>query len=304
MTYPRLPFLLLPYARHELPGWGRMLGTLGLFAKERWAGAPARTVRGKWHGFEMTLDLADWAERQTYFLGRYYDLPTQLALRKLLRPGDCFVDVGANIGMLTLLAAALVGRTGRVIAVEPNPQAAGRIRQSLAANGVDWVTLHEVALADAAGELCLSVFDDHTGSGTLAPVVNAAITNRITVRVMRGDDLLADLPQPPRVLKLDVEGYEPRALRGLQETLHAAQPIVVTEAEPVLLQRAGSDLAELFDVLHTAGYRGFWLGTCRRRLRYQLALRPLTDSVRESNVVWLPQAEPPATYAALGLAKD
>jgi hypothetical protein len=72
--------------------------------------ALARTwMRGKLHGYEMSLDLGNWSNRQTYFLGRFYDLPTQLVLLSCLRPDDIFVDIGANEGMISLLASRLVG---------------------------------------------------------------------------------------------------------------------------------------------------------------------------------------------------
>ena len=91
-------------------------------------------MRGKLHGYKMELDLRDWSEQMTYFLGRHSDLPLQLAMMALLKPGDRFVDVGTNIGMITLLAARLVGPEGRVDAIEPNPACCARVRRSLTLN--------------------------------------------------------------------------------------------------------------------------------------------------------------------------
>jgi precorrin-6B methylase 2 len=69
----------------------------------------------------MELDLAAWSERSAYFLGRFYDLNLQMLMIQILKPGDRFVDIGANIGMLSILAARLVGPSGRVESFEPNP---------------------------------------------------------------------------------------------------------------------------------------------------------------------------------------
>ena len=89
-----------------------MAAIFSIFGAEKngnWDSAPWLSVRGKWHGYEMHLNLADWSERQTWFLARYHELDLQLLMNACLRPGDRVIDVGANIGMLSLHAAWRVG---------------------------------------------------------------------------------------------------------------------------------------------------------------------------------------------------
>jgi len=81
---------------------------VGSEAELLWTDAPWATVRLKSSGFLVPLNLANWSERLTYFLGRYYDLKLQLLMRAILKRGDRVVDIGSNIGMITLHAAALV----------------------------------------------------------------------------------------------------------------------------------------------------------------------------------------------------
>src|SRR4051812_49721366 len=90
----RIAMLALPYSRRELPGWGKLLRALGVFEQKRWNDAPTRVLRGKLHGFEVTLHLSDWSDRQFYFTRRYYDLETSLLVMAAVRAGDTFVDVG------------------------------------------------------------------------------------------------------------------------------------------------------------------------------------------------------------------
>src|SRR5438876_11187265 len=97
----------------------------------------------------MRVSLESWAERQTWFLGRYYELDTQAFIMACIRPGDTFVDVGGNIGMITLLGSRLVGERGRVHTFEPNPREADRIRRTLEEYGIGRVTLDRVGLAGA-----------------------------------------------------------------------------------------------------------------------------------------------------------
>ena len=132
-----------PYTLRELPGWGKIYRALvghrrGWF----WEGAPIRTTRGKLHHHLMRLDLSKWPDRWAYFLGRWYDLETQLLVSDLLGPGDTVIDVGANRGMFTLLASRLVGDAGQVIAFEPNPTCVHILEDELAANNIRNVVVH------------------------------------------------------------------------------------------------------------------------------------------------------------------
>ena len=146
-TYPQHLLLLLPITRLELPGWGRLCSAVGLFRydDDHWRTAPVKIIRGKLHGYRMRLRLSDWSDRMTFFLGRYYDLPTQLLMSICLRPGDRFIDIGANIGMISLLAARLVGPSGRVDSVEPNPKCIEIFREHIALNPIGNIHIHPVA---------------------------------------------------------------------------------------------------------------------------------------------------------------
>ena len=284
---------LLPYLRGELPGWGYMLRGVGLLDDGYWRGAPTKQLRGKLHGYRMTLDLSNWSERQTYFLGRFYDLPTQLLVRAALRPGDTFIDVGGNVGMVTLLAARCVGETGRVHTFEPNPVAFARLSEHVRINSLGNVHLHNMGLGDEPGEFTLTVVGNHTGVGTLAPVVRANGKAWVTTHmalVARGDDALSDLPAVPLVMKIDVEGFECRVLKGFRNLLSGRRALVVTETVDVHLQRAGTSKAELFTVMQGYGYRPFALSTGRSGLnRRRLNLTPIVSAAdsQAKNVAWL-----------------
>ena len=294
MRYPKLAMLALPWSRLELPGWGKLLAALGVFDDPKWKNAPQRTIRGKLHGYRMRLGLAEWSERQTYFLGRYFDLGTQHFLLQALRPGDTLIDVGGNIGMITLLGARLVGPAGKVITFEPNPDAADRIQQALEDNSIPNVALQRVALSDQPGHLTLSVITPHTGMGTLASVEDAhkpLVSATHAVQVQRGDDLIDPNLPGAVTIKMDIEGFECRALRGIIETLRRHKPAIITEVSDPHLRRAGASASELFDLLQSEGYRAYLL-TSRRRamgLRHRLSLLPIDKSpaTDDADVAWI-----------------
>ena len=294
VAYPKWTLALVPYTRRELPGWGAMLNAFGVVGDSpRWADAPVCSVRGKLHGYTMNLRLSDWCERHTYFLGRYYELGTQCAIQHMVRPGDCFLDIGANIGMITLLASHCVGPEGAVHAVEPNPANVERIRAALDDN----VTIHPVGLSDQPGRLQLNLLPGiHTGTGTFThiPESEAKVTP-IDVDVLRGDDLPLDVGDAPLFIKMDVEGYECHAIDGLANTIEAHRPAMVTECVKWHLERAGHSLDALFTRMRDHGYHGHVVQTKRHALRHRLDLQPLRNQTgdqffsryRTADILWV-----------------
>jgi len=244
--------IVAPYVRHELPGWGALARLTGIAnpADPRWRNAPTRTHHGKWHGYDMPLNLADWSERQTYFLGRYHDLAAQLLIDACVRPGERVLDVGANIGMLTLHAAARLGPEGVVDAFEPNPVCSQRIQNAIAQNHIDNVRLHPFGLGDSAGSFTLSILDNHSGMGTLAAVNGGsahAVTSTVAVQVKVGDEILPADDRKLSLVKVDVEGFEVKVLETIPALLARTNTVVVewhkwiTPRDPVddVLGRAG-----------------------------------------------------------------
>lgn len=257
---PMLKPLALAWGRLELHGYRRVLNRVAGW--DPIANAPHRRIKGKLHGYWMDLDLADWSERWTYFLGRYYEAHVQRLFQLALRPADSFVDIGANIGMTTLCAAALVTPAGRVVAFEPNPAVYKRLKGHIDANALQgFVDARNIGLADHPGVLTLAA-PRHTGQATFAPpppderegnFKDGVTLHQTPVRV--GDDELAALPDAPTFIKIDVEGFEIKVLEGLARTIARLKPVIVTEALPDQLQRAGAAIEDLFRILQGHGYR-------------------------------------------------
>jgi FkbM family methyltransferase len=165
------------------------------------------------------------------------------ALERLLRPGDVFVDAGANIGVYTLLASRLVGQTGRVVAIEMMPDTAELLRRHVAENGCANVEIVERALNGRAGETVTARVP--TGQHGQASVANMAEANRAyeerIVRTTTLDDVTRGL-QRIDILKLDVEGAELMALAGGATTLQKTQKVIYeSHTEADALARALAD---------------------------------------------------------------
>lgn len=277
---PRLPLsyrLVLPWLRAELPAWGRLYDLAGGNRHERWHGRGSAVVRGKLHGYEMELDLGNWSERLTFSLARYHDLPIQTALRALLRPGDTFIDIGANLGLLALLGARLVGDQGQVVACEPNPTLRARLDGLIQRNRLANFRIVGAAFGNAAGTAELHEYAGHSGWGSLSDAGPGGLapTRSYTVPLVTGDQAFADLPARPTVLKIDVEGHEVPVLQGLRRTLAERQPAVFLEVADGHQRRAGHSAAAMCGELERLGYRGFALTMPRALFGRRLRLLPL-----------------------------
>lgn len=286
--------LLRPYTRRELPGWGRLYRLLvGTHESDKsWRGSPPRWMRGKLHGYEMLLDISGWSNRHTFFLGRFYDLKTQTVLRTVLKPGDTFVDIGANEGQMSLLAASLVGESGRVHAFEPNPVPRSRLETAIERNGITTITIHAMGLAERDGELPLNVPKINTGEGSFGESAYAEEdVDRVICPIRRGDDVLANVT--PRLVKIDVEGFEVRALQGLSQLIARARPAIVSEVIAGHLARAGSSVQELFALMEGAGYRGYRLSIGRSGIKHRLRLKEARPAAGfAADVLWLQKDDP------------
>lgn len=216
------------------------------------------------------------------FIGRivfyFGDLDPRISwiCRKLLGPGDTVVDVGANYGVVSLLAAKLVGSTGVVHACEPQPGVADLLRRSTVLNRFTQLRVHQVALSDADGSLELHIPDGHLGGASLDRVAGPGTT--IDVPVRHAGSFLDDLGlRAIRVLKVDIEGHEAAFLRGGRDFLRRCPPDVILlesndalyddgepvpfwEREPVReLSDLGYDLVRIGDGLATLGARLSWV---------------------------------------------
>lgn len=155
--------------------------------------------------------------------GTYEPFETAL-LSGLLRPGDVFVDIGANIGYYTLLAARVVGPAGRVVALEPGRENLRLLCANVASNSFTNVNVLAVAAGAQAGTLPLFESPTNMGDHRLYAVDQR---DHYDVEVVTLDDQLEQMALVPSVVKIDIQGYEYQAMSGLARTLAAVDRCVV-----------------------------------------------------------------------------
>ena len=167
-----------------------------------------------------------------------------------LRPGDCYVDVGANVGYYTVQASKRVGPEGVVVAVEPSTREFVRLLQSISWNDCANVISVRAALGNRSGIIRLDVESSHTGLNHISE------HGREIVPLFRGDALLPELIGDRRTfIKIDVEGAEPLVMEGMRGVL--ARPMtqaVVAEMTPSFSAAMGLDIEAAHDLMQGLGY--------------------------------------------------
>lgn len=243
------------YARLAL--WPPREDTAAAWAErfKRWPGIfgeePFRRLV-RLHGAQrMRLGIVDVIERRLA-AGAEWDPAIGVFLARNLAPGATFVDVGANIGYFTLQAARLVGDAGTVVAVEPTHVNLARLCEHL------WLNRAENVLVLSAA----------AGHGHALPHIsfptpgNAGAASLRAIHSVQGhralqcslDTLLEDFSLIPDVVKIDVEGYELEALKGMDAILRRARPLVVCELTDAFLRDLGQSARGLIEHMEARGY--------------------------------------------------
>jgi FkbM family methyltransferase len=187
-------------------------------------------------------------------------------LRAAIPSGGTVLEAGGHIGYMTLQAARAVGPVGTVITFEPNPRTAPVIERNLEANGFsDRVSVVQLALGDAKGRHAFYL----SGGGDTSSLHRPdGETELVEVDVTTLDAWL-DPAVRVDVVKLDIEGAEVAALRGMERTLRSATPglVVFAECNPPMLERFGSSARELVDILRGHGLDVRWIDEVQGSVR-------------------------------------
>jgi FkbM family methyltransferase len=224
------PFIGIGKRLWSVPGAGRFYRSAAHRVAQRikQAGTPFR--RFSVCGASITLDATEFTTLEHYFGGLAYEAATTTHVAGHLAPGNVFVDIGANTGYFSMLAAARVGPTGRVMAFEPNPDVFAQLQTHVVLNGFESrVTLAQMALSDApdpAARFFVSQDRANSGLSSLTPMAgmleggDLSEAHTIPVRVDTFDHWFASSGLGHvDLMKIDVEGAEARVVAGMRGSL-------------------------------------------------------------------------------------
>lgn len=215
------------------------------------------TIATTTFGAKIAVALPDLIQARIYFFGFWEPNLTHF-IRSSLRPGDSFVDVGANVGYFSLLASSIVGARGKVFSVEASPSIYRKLEQNIALNKCGNIQSFNVAASDVEGMLSIYLGNaDNLGATTTvasvadkgAQVLEAVIPARPLPEIIGVDNLLR-----ARLIKIDVEGAESSVIRGIGALLGQFSDETEWVMEVAPQRGDGSETAELLASFKQAGY--------------------------------------------------
>ncbi len=216
-----------------------------------------RRVRTVW-GATLDCDLADNAQAQLYYTGCFSDREIA-AIVGALDGDDVFIDVGAHVGIFSIQVAVQQQPAGSVIAFEPSPDSADRLRRHIEMNSLDGkIVVKELGLWDERSVLELRAPPECSDDpGLRSAFWDGSLV--ASVEVWPFDELVArgevELKGRIAAIKVDVEGSEVRVLRGMRDTLIAHRPrVVVVETVERTLRIAGHSVREIDELMAELGY--------------------------------------------------
>ncbi|MFJ9893601.1 FkbM family methyltransferase [Streptomyces sp. NPDC091280] len=280
MIPPPLLHALRAYLRHLPggPGTPQLATRLSDYLKHHPLTTTARTVDGA----VFPVVTSDVIQRYQWLFGVWEPHLTAW-MRSRLAPGDLLVDAGAHTGYYTVLASRLVGPAGRVVAIEPSPVFHQALTANIAANGCGGnVRTVNAAVSETPGRLTFYLERDTNLGGT------TAVRPRTVEATFEADAaplptlLTAEELAAARLIKIDVEGGEAAAVRGLVPVLDSLRDDaeLVVEVTPRTLAKQGQTVDDVLEPLCDHGFHLYRLANDYAAASYPAALRRPAPPVR------------------------
>ena len=218
---------------------------------------PIRSVVDYDDGLLFHCDTQSFLEWYIFFYGAFRPEVSRL-INRMLRPGQVAIDIGANVGMHSVIMANRVGPTGHVVVFEPDPHPMGRLRRNMALNGIDWVTTVEAAVSARSETRTFYLHDDSLGNFANASLVAANVgkqTASVEMQVVSIDEWMRDNPLPRvDVVKLLAQGEEYNALQGMRGLIERDRPKIFFLYEPSYWHRQDLELMDAVKFFAGHGY--------------------------------------------------
>ncbi|MGV6860706.1 MAG: FkbM family methyltransferase [Putridiphycobacter sp.] len=234
-------------------------------------------------GFKIELDPNfDQSIENVIYERGVYELGTVKVLQDMLKPGDTFLDVGANIGFLSLLASNLVSKNGHVLAFEPVNSTYQILEKNKNINGFNQMQLFKFALGNE--QKTEKIFNEGNNRGG-ASIVNQHGVDSEEIEVKRLDDL--NLATKIDAIKIDVEGFELEVLKGAKKQILKDQPKLIVEFSRDR-ENIGGEFG-IYDWLNELGiYKIYKLKNGKERCSALIEIKEQSDLPAHDNIFCFP----------------
>lgn len=189
---------------------------------------------------------------QAYAMHRIHEPVTTEIFKKLIKEGNTVIDVGANIGYFTLLAARLVGHKGKVFSFEPEPRNFAYLTKNLELNKYKNVVARQMAVSDKCGSVDFQICKVDSGHHSVISDTTKSLpkTDIIKVETVSLDSLFEKKAKDIDFIKIDAEGSEPKVLAGMKKILLKSKKIkIIMEFYPLLIRQLNQSPEKLLEDL-------------------------------------------------------
>ena len=198
------------------------------------------------------LEIFEEPSKSPLIRDRIYEQETTLFIRNYLKEKDVVYDVGANIGYFTLEFARLVGNQGKVMSFEPHPEIYKVLQRNVKRNKYKNVSLNNVACGESNSQMKLHLSTENEGNHKI--IENNSSKGSVVTQVVRLSEFIVQTP--PRLIKMDIEGAELLAIKGIGSDILANQEIdFVLEYHPYEMAFFDIEGAEVLELLSKYGYK-------------------------------------------------
>ncbi len=250
---PRLPLLKHPIL-HYKNKW--------LHHRCKYAKAPEGAVIEEFNGVRFTFDFALGKMVKSMYFG-CYEFETRRIMKKYLKPGGVFIDVGANVGYLSAVAAALVGKTGQVHSFEPVPKYFSYMQQIAELNPKHKIVANNFALGETTGQSYIANHERNPGVNSMVPgfVPKEYTAETLSIWVQRMDEYIQEKKLTHiSLVKIDTEGFELPVLLGTSRFFDEHKgnlPPIIAEVTPHAFKLMNRDICELDNFMSGYGYKSY-----------------------------------------------
>ena len=241
--------------KHHFPGMSRILNSL--YSPENRERDFISTVVDYDEDIKINVNTSSFIEWEIFFKG-VYEPHIENYIKQILNPGSVAIDVGANVGVHTVVMANRVGPNGKVFAFEPNKFVSKRLSDNIKLNNFTNVVLLNDALSDKDSSITLHAFREGTSrQGMASFYVDIPEGDRIDtmLKTKTFDSLVAEL-RINRIdfIKIDTEGNDFNILLGMKESIIRFRPEIIFEYSRESLSRSGHSWSDVLNLFNGLGY--------------------------------------------------
>lgn len=227
-------------------------------------------------GTELYLNPNDPVLSSAVAFGVYEPWEQQI-FSDLCQPGFTVVDLGANVGLYTAVAARAVGKTGQVISIEPHAESFSYLEKTIVANDLSQVKAFNVACGNRSDKVALYLCDDNKADSRLYDMTGTR--GKAEVEMIMLDDLLDRLNiSTVNVIKMDIQGSEALALRGMRKTIQRTPRMkLLCEYWPWGIRATGESPESFLEELNSLGFVFYTINETRHKLEPVINIKSIEE---------------------------